>query len=114
MAGRLDPWTEWRLRSRGMDRFLGVAVGLAALLIIGLFHPVVIKSEYHFGKGVWPVFLVLGAGCLAASVLITSVLVSAILGVLGFTFFWSIRELFEQAQRVQQGRFPSNPKRRRT
>ena len=97
-----------------MNRFLGLAVGLAALVIIGAFHPIVIKSEYHFGKGVWPAFLALGAGCLAASVLVANALVSSILGVLGFTFFWSIRELFEQAHRVEQGRFPANPKRRRS
>jgi len=97
-----------------MSRFLGVAVGLAALLIIGAFHPIVIKSEYYFGKKVWPVFLILGVGCLAASILVPSPLLSPILGVLGFTFFWSIRELFEQATRVEQGRFPANPKRRRS
>ena len=28
---------------------LGLAIGLCTFLIIGLFHPVVIKSEYHFG-----------------------------------------------------------------
>ena len=30
-----------------MDRFFDIAVGFAALLIIGVFHPIVIKSEYH-------------------------------------------------------------------
>ena len=94
-----------------MNRLLGVAVGLAALLIIGVFHPVVIKTEYHFGRRAWPVFLALGAGCLALSILIGSPLLSSILGVLGFTFFWSIRELFEQVRRVREGRFPANPKR---
>ena len=96
-----------------MDRFLGIAVGFAALLIIGVFHPIVIKSEYHFGKSVWPAFLVLGAGSLAASVFVTGALASSILGVLGFSLFWSIRELFEQARRVEEGRFPANPKRKR-
>jgi len=96
-----------------VSRFLGVAVGLAALLVIGVFHPIVIKTEYHFGKGVWPVFLVFGVGCLAVSILISSPLVSSIVGVLGFTCFWSIRELFEQHRRVEQGRYPANPKRGR-
>ena len=94
-----------------MNRLLGVAVGLAALLIIGVFHPVVIKTEYYFGKRAWPVLLALGAGCLVLSILIGSPLLSSILDVLGFTFFWSIRELFEQVRRVREGRFPANPKR---
>ena len=29
--------------------FEGLAVGLATFLIIGVFHPIVIKSEYYFG-----------------------------------------------------------------
>ena len=28
-------------------------------LIIGLFHPVVIKAEYYWGTGCWWIFLVL-------------------------------------------------------
>ena len=30
--------------------FNGIIVGLATFLIIGVFHPIVIKAEYHFGK----------------------------------------------------------------
>lgn len=30
--------------------YVGVIIGLATFLIIGLFHPIVIKAEYHFGK----------------------------------------------------------------
>jgi len=37
----------------------GLAVGLATFLIIGLFHPVVIKCEYYFGVRCWWWFLVL-------------------------------------------------------
>ncbi len=32
-------------------------LGAASFLIIGLFHPLVIKGEYYFGKGIWPWFL---------------------------------------------------------
>ncbi|HEY9595245.1 MAG TPA: DUF4491 family protein [Spirochaetia bacterium] len=95
-----------------MAPFYGIIVGLVTFVIIGVFHPIVIKTEYHLGTRVWPVFLVLGVVCLGASVLVASPLASPILGVLGFTFFWSIRELFEQARRVEQGRFPRNPKRK--
>ena len=29
----------------------GLAIGVATFLIIGLFHPLVIRGEYHFGTG---------------------------------------------------------------
>ena len=38
----------------------GALIGLVAFLIIGIFHPIVIKSEYHFSHKVWPLFLVIG------------------------------------------------------
>jgi hypothetical protein len=88
-----------------MNRFMGVLIGFCTLLIIGLFHP------YHFGTGIWPLFLGAGLACAGASILVASPLVSALLGILGFTLFWSIRELFEQRERVRQGRFPKNPRR---
>jgi len=37
--------------------FNGIIVGLATFLIIGICHPIVIKAEYHFGKGCWRAFL---------------------------------------------------------
>ena len=30
---------------------LGPVIGLSTFLIIGLFHPLVIKGEYYFGTG---------------------------------------------------------------
>ena len=40
--------------------FSGIIVGICSFLIIGLFHPLVIKAEYYFGVRFWWVFLVLG------------------------------------------------------
>ncbi|MBO5661157.1 MAG: DUF4491 family protein, partial [Tidjanibacter sp.] len=40
--------------------FNGIIIGLATFLIIGLFHPIVIKVEYYFGTRVWWAFLVAG------------------------------------------------------
>ena len=36
--------------------FTGIIVGLATFLIIGIFHPIVIKAEYYWGvkKGWFP------------------------------------------------------------
>ena len=36
----------------------------------------------------------------------------SIVAVLGVTFLWSIKELFEQEERVKKGWFPANPKRK--
>ena len=90
---------------------LGLAIGLCTFLIIGLFHPVVIKSEYHFGTRCWWVFLLLCIVALAASILIADVFWSAVLGVTAFSSFWTILEIFEQRERVRKGWFPRNPRR---
>ena len=41
---------------------LGLVIGIATFLIIGLFHPVVVKAEYYWGTGCWWIFLLLGIG----------------------------------------------------
>jgi hypothetical protein len=71
----------------------------------------VIKAEYHFGTRIWPLFLVVGGVALILSLFLENTLWSAILGVFGFSSLWSIREVFEQAERVKKGWFPANPKR---
>ena len=89
----------------------GIVIGLASFVIIGVFHPIVIKSEFYIGKGIWPAFLVAGIVACVASLFIWNGIVSPLLAVLGFTLFWSIKELFEQEERVKKGWFPANPKR---
>jgi hypothetical protein len=91
----------------------GAAIGLIAFVIIGVFHPIVVKAEYYFGLRVWPVFLTVGIGCIAGSIFIGQVLLSALLGIFGFASLWSIRELHEQVEKVKKGWFPKNPNRRR-
>ncbi len=92
--------------------FSGLIIGLATFLCIGLFHPLVIKAEYHFGVGCWWVFLLLGLVSCTASLFIANQIVSIMLGVLGFSSFWSIIELFKQRRRVEKGWFPQNPNRK--
>ena len=89
----------------------GILVGLGAFIIIGVFHPIVTKTEYHLGKRMWPLFLIFGVIFCVASLFIENSIGSALLAVLGFTSFWSIKELFEQEERVRKGWFPANPKR---
>ncbi|MFI3317237.1 MAG: DUF4491 family protein [Rikenellaceae bacterium] len=92
--------------------FVGLITAVATFLIIGLFHPIVIKSEYYWGVKCWWVFLILGLATLAASVAVTDFILSVVLGVLGITFLWSIIELFDQRERVRKGWFPKNPNRK--
>lgn len=92
-------------------RLEGLFIGLCTFLIIGLFHPLVIKGEYYYGEKVKWWFLIGGIIFLAASVLIKATLPSALLGVTAFSCFWSIKEVSEQIERVRKGWFPANPKR---
>ncbi len=92
--------------------FQGLLLGLSTFLVIGLFHPVVIKTEYYFGTRPWWVFLVAGIGGAVAALLIEDVFWSALCGIVGFSSLWSIKELFEQRERVRKGWFPKNPKRK--
>lgn len=89
--------------------FEGIIVGLATFIIIGVFHPIVIKAEYHIGKKCWWAFLLAGMGFAILSIFINNLVWSTIAGVTAFSCFWSIHELFEQEKRVQKGWFPENP-----
>ncbi|WP_432631020.1 DUF4491 family protein [Brotaphodocola sp.] len=91
----------------------GLLVGVFTFLIIGAFHGVVVKTEYYFSKRVWPIFLILGAIFLTLSLLIRDTALGSIVAVLGVTFLWSIKKLFEQERRVQKGWFPKNPNRKK-
>lgn len=90
----------------------GLILGVITFLLIGLFHPIVIKAEYYFGaRPTWIFFLLAGVLSVVASVMVQNIIGSTTLGIIGFSCFWSIGELFEQEKRVQKGWFPRNPKR---
>lgn len=93
--------------------FGGIITGLATFLIIGGFHPIVIKAEYYFGTRCWWVFLVAGIAFAVLSLFIGNIVVSTIIGVVAFSCLWSILELFQQKKRVEKGWFPANPKKKR-
>ncbi|WP_281642131.1 DUF4491 family protein [Hoylesella loescheii] len=92
--------------------FTGIIIAVSTFLIIGIFHPIVIKVEYYWGTRLWWIFLVLGLITIMVALLIANVIVSSILGVIGASLLWSIGELFEQKKRVERGWFPMNPKRK--
>ena len=89
--------------------FTGPLIGLATFAVIGIFHPIVIKTEYYFGTRPWWVFLLAGIGAIVGAFFIENVLAASLLGVTGFSCLWSILELFEQRQRVRKGWFPKGP-----
>ena len=86
--------------------YSGVIVGISSFLIIGLFHPLVVKAEYWFGVKFWRVFLAMGLAGLTGSLLVAHKVWSILLGVFAFSSFWGIREMFEQRERVLKGWFP--------
>ncbi len=93
--------------------YFGIIIGLVTFLVIGLFHPLVIKAEYYLGVKSWWLFLLLGIAASAASLLVSSLVLSIILGVVAFSSFWSIGEVFAQKKRVEKGWFPKNPKKKK-
>ena len=93
-------------------RFDGLIIGIGTFLIIGLLHPVVIKAEYYWSTKSWPLFLISGLLCASAALFVSNTIASSLLSVLGFSLLWSIKELFEQKQRVEKGWFPKNTKRK--
>lgn len=89
----------------------GLAIGVATFLIIGLFHPLVIKGEYYFGVRIWWVFMLMGIVAIVLSVRVGNIFYSTLLAVWGASSMWSVGELFEQRKRVAKGWFPKREKR---
>ena len=92
--------------------FTGIIIAVATFLTIGIWHPIVIKTEYYFGTRAWWVYLFIGVACIAAALFIENTVLSAVVGVFGASALWGIGELFAQKRRVEKGWFPKNPKRR--
>jgi len=89
----------------------GLVIGICTFLIIGIFHPIVVKAEYYWGTKCWWIFLLLGIVGVIASLYTENILIASLLGVFAFSSFWTIKEVFEQEDRVKKGWFPKNPKR---
>lgn len=91
--------------------FTGLIIGIATFLIIGIFHPLVIKGEYYFGVRIWWMFALSGVVAVTASLLVENIVASTLLAVWGASSFWGIGELFEQRKRVEKGWFPKRERR---
>ena len=92
--------------------FTGVIIAICSFLIIGIFHPIVIKAEYYTGTKLIPLFIIAGIGVIIAALFVENTLASALLGVVGASLLWSVGEIKEQVERVKKGWFPMNPKRK--
>ena len=92
----------------GIDGFL---IGLGAFFVIGLFHPLVIKLEYHFGRKIWWALLFPALLFALASLFVNDIL-SIIFGVLSAGFFWSTLEIQWQHKRALKGQCKRNPNRK--
>ena len=57
----------------------GIVIGICTFLIIGLFHPIVVKAEYYWGTRCWWIFLILGIAGIIGSILINDILISSLI-----------------------------------
>ena len=62
-----QPLCRTRNRSNRSMNFIGLVTAVATFLIIGIFHPLVIKAEYYWGVKCWWLFLLAGVGSIAGS-----------------------------------------------
>ena len=82
--------------------YVGILIGLATFLIIGLFHPLVIKGEYYFGTRCWWAFLVTGILCAGLSLYVENVYLSIIFGSVRPTQTGTERLVPEKSQTVER------------
>lgn len=89
---------------------LGIAIGICTFLIIGIFHPLVIKGEYYLGQKANWFFLIGGIIAAIACVLVKDAFWQSLLGVTSCSCFWSILEVRQQRERVRKGWYPARRK----
>ena len=90
----------------------GIIIAASTFLAIGIWHPIVIKTEYYWGTRPWIIYLLVGLTCIAGALFIENAILSSVVGVFGASALWGIGELFAQKKRVEKGWFPKNPKRK--
>jgi branched-subunit amino acid transport protein len=92
----------------------GISIAICTFIIIGCFHPLVVKAEYYIGVKSWWIFLFCGIAGVILSLYTENIILSTCFGVFGASCFWSILEVFEQKKRVDKGWFPKNPKKNKS
>lgn len=92
--------------------YQSIIIGFATFLIIGIFHPIVTKGEYYFSKNIWFLFVLAAIVLFYFALTIQNIVIASILSITAFTCLWSVKELFEQEERVLKGHAPKNPNRK--
>ncbi len=82
--------------------FQGIIIAIFTFLIIGIFHPIVIKVEYHFSKNIWYVFLIIGIIFLIISLFQSDLLISSLCAIFAASSLWSINERYKCHKREKQ------------
>ena len=89
--------------------FEGIVIGICTFLIIGLFHPIVVKAEYYWGTRCWWWFLLLGIAGIIGSVLIGDILIFDITGRILFFFFLDHQRNIRAARTGAEGMVSHEP-----
>ena len=90
--------------------WLGLLLGFASLLIVGLGFFWVIRGERSLGLLWWPYAMLLGVLLIGASLFVATDWGSALLGIFGASLIWGATEFKEQAVRAELGWYPFGAK----
>jgi len=91
--------------------FVGVAAALATFFGVWMGHVTVRKVERN-AIHLWiPIgfFLALGLAFVSLSLTTSSLILSAVSGILAVTFLWDALEFVRQQNRIKHGHAPANP-----
>jgi len=83
----------------GLSGAAGLSVGIPLAIVFSII-------------AIAPTAIVLGIAAAALSVCVEGLVLSILFGVVAFSSFWSILEVFQQRERVRKGWFPENPRRK--
>lgn len=86
--------------------WLGPALGLITLLIIGLGFIWVIRGERYFGYLWWPYVIGFGVLLILGSLFMKGFWIPALMGIAGASLVWGSTELKDQAIRAEIGWYP--------
>ena len=78
--------------------FTGITIAIMTFLTIGIWHPIVIKAEYHWGTRPWVLFLFVGLCCCVGALFIANVYISSFLGVFGASCITIVKFLDSRAR----------------
>ena len=92
--------------------FTGIFFALFTAVAIGMGFVWVIKLEYYVGAHVAKAVGVFGALVVLGSLFLPGFVLSTVVGILGGVFVWGATEMADQEDRVTEGMFPANPKKK--